>query len=65
MIRATLRTTRAALLLAVVAASLSSAAFAQADQHNWSTPPRSPRRLLERPRRLHWLRNNINRAKQS
>src|SRR2546423_9359932 len=63
MTRATLRTTRAALLLAIVAASLSSAAFAQADQRKLvSTATLTLSGFLNDPD-MHWLRNNINRAK--
>ena len=63
MMRATLRTTRATLLLAVVAASLSSAAFAQADQRKLvSTATLTLSGFLNDPD-MHWLRNNINRAK--
>jgi len=63
MTRATLRTTRAALLLAVVAASLSSAAFAQADQRKLvSTATLTLSGFLNDPD-MHWLRNNFNRAK--
>jgi len=63
MTRATFRTTRAALLLAVVAASLSSAAFAQVDQRKLvSTATLTLSGFLNDPD-MHWLRNNINRAK--
>ena len=63
MTRATPRMTRAALLLMLVAASLSSAAFAQADQRKLvSTATLTLSGFLNDPD-MHWLRNNINRAK--
>jgi lipid-binding SYLF domain-containing protein len=63
MTRAMLRTTRAVVLLAVVAASLSSAAFGQADQRKLvSTATLTLSGFLNDPD-MHWLRNNINRAK--
>ena len=63
MTRATPRMTRAALLLMLVAASLSSAAFAQADQRKLvSTATLTLSGFLNDPD-MHWLRDNINRAK--
>jgi SH3 domain-containing YSC84-like protein 1 len=63
MTRATLRTICAALLLAVVAISLSSAAFAQADQRTLvSTATLTLSGFLNDPD-MPWLRNNFNRAK--
>src|SRR6202162_430067 len=63
MTRATLRTTRAALLLAVVAAALSSVAFAQADQRKLvSAATLTLSGFLNDPD-MHWLRNNFQRAK--
>lgn len=63
MTRATLRTTRAALLLAVIATSLPSAAFAQADQRKLvSTATLTLSGFLNDPD-MPWLRNNFNRAK--
>jgi SH3 domain-containing YSC84-like protein 1 len=63
MTRATLRTTRAALLLAVVAASLPSASLAQADQRKLvSTATLTLSGFLNDPD-MPWLRNNFKRAK--
>jgi SH3 domain-containing YSC84-like protein 1 len=63
MTRATLRTTRAALLLAVVAVSLPSVAFAQADQRKLvSTATLTLSGFLNDPD-MPWLRNNFKRAK--
>src|ERR1700682_4299941 len=63
MTRATLRTTRAALLLAVVAVSLPSVAFAQADQRKLvSTATLTLSGFLNDPD-MPWLRNNFGRAK--
>ena len=63
MTRATIRTTRAALLLAVIATSLPSAAFAQADQRKLvSTATLTLSGFLNDPD-MPWLRNNFNRAK--
>jgi lipid-binding SYLF domain-containing protein len=63
MTRATLRTTRAALLLAVVAVSVSSTAFAQADQRTLvSSATLTLSGFLNDPD-MHWLRDNFNRAK--
>src|SRR5207237_8031844 len=63
MTRATPRMPLAALLLMLVAASLSSAAFAQADQRKLvSTATLTLSGFLNDPD-MHWLRDNINRAK--
>jgi lipid-binding SYLF domain-containing protein len=63
MTRATPRTTRAALLLAVVAVSLSSAAFAQSDQRKLvSAATLTLAGFLNDPD-MRWLKNNFNRAK--
>lgn len=61
--RATLRTACAALLLALIAATLSSAAFAQADQRKLvSDATRTLSAFLTDPG-MPWLRNNFRRAK--
>jgi lipid-binding SYLF domain-containing protein len=61
--RPTLRTACAALLLALIAATLSSAAFAQADQRNLvSDATRTLSAFLSDPG-MPWLRNNFHRAK--
>jgi lipid-binding SYLF domain-containing protein len=63
MTRATLRTTRAALLIVVVALSLPSVAFAQADQRKLvSTATLTLSGFLNDPD-MPWLRNNFKRAK--